>query len=156
LLKLQEQIADLKNRILDDEQRTYARMRRAITGQREESRAIAMDAREFNLAAEDFYRNELKRATLLESIGYLKSAATNTRTRAAMEQAGHLDLDQFWAAIESSFVNDRLSRTELQALIKIVLAVVRQYQTTEEERQDFRLPFCDHAPVHRSSHAPGA
>ncbi|HJZ80278.1 MAG TPA: hypothetical protein VKD91_08025 [Pyrinomonadaceae bacterium] len=157
LLQFQEQLTELKHRILDLRGRTYARILRGICGHDDEASAIAIDAREFNLAAESFYRNELKRDTLLEAIGYLKhSSEADPQTREAMQRTTNLDLSEFLRKIEGPLVNDRLSGPELQTLIKMVLAAVPGQRTVDDEQRELLLPFCDHTSIHRSSHATGA
>jgi hypothetical protein len=126
LLGLHDRLRDLRDRILSSNNRVDHRMVRNITGKHDVASALKMPARDFNLAAETYYRDSLKKRLLSESLRlvlekYERDA--NIRGGLYLLLKG-LDVPQFLGTIESSLTQDRLTEAELGQLINIVLAVL--------------------------------
>lgn len=74
LLGLKPMLEDLRLRIQHQDLTVYGKLMQGIMGNCGKSNALAVDAREFNLAAERFYRDELKQKHLREALGFIRDS----------------------------------------------------------------------------------
>ena len=122
----QDRLRDLKDRILNPANRVDARMTRNITRKNDAAASLAMPARDFNLAAESYYRDSLKQKLLRESLRLVVAryeSDNDVRGGLTLLLPG-IDIPQSLGRVEASLLGDRLTQTELTALIKTLLALV--------------------------------
>jgi len=126
LLGFQDCLRDLRDRVVSRTSRVDRRMLRNITGKDGKTSPLAMPARDFNLAAEAYFRDSLKNRLLSEGIRLaLRKYESNTNARGGLHLLlQDLDAPKFLRTIEPSLTHDQLTQTELARLVKIVLAVV--------------------------------
>src|SRR5262249_15788725 len=102
------------------------RMLRNITGKHDEVAALTMPARDFNFAAEAYYRDSLKQKLLREG---LRLVMTKYESDADLRGGlylllGDIDVPQFIRWVERSLTAGTLSQAELSFLIKTLLVLV--------------------------------
>ena len=159
LLQLKSTIADLKKRLLDSNRQTYGRLLRGITGHDRPAGALGMRAREFNLAAENYYRGTLKQKLLREALDNLRTTCEAKRSipESLYETCDGVDLVTFLRELEQPLLNDRLRPAELYRLINVVLTVIANEMTDpSSDSPDHLFTGCASTSIHRSAHAASA
>ena len=120
-------LADLRLRIRHRELTAYGKLMQGIVDKCGKSNALAVDAREFNLAAEQFYRCELKQTHLREALGFVReSLKSQTRVRIASINwvLGEINPMHVLNEVENSLLEDKLKPAQLRALINLILSII--------------------------------
>src|SRR5215510_14584712 len=127
LLGLESLLRDLRSRIQHQELTAYGKLMKGILNRSGKSNALAIEAREFNLAAERFYREELKQKHLREALEFIR-ACLRSQPRERISSLhwifGELSPTHFIAEIERSLIADQLKPVQLKALINLLLSLV--------------------------------
>lgn len=139
---LQATIDDLERRLNDGERYSVAsRLTRGITGAGKGDKPLNMAAREFNLQAEHYYRESLRRQQMGEALAILASTvaqlerepfASDTEIRRAFHSVlqGH-DAAELIGAVKADLLADRLDLQNLQRLADLILLTVHAEQRAE-------------------------
>jgi hypothetical protein len=155
LLGLKPMLEDLRSRLQYPELTAYGKLMRGIMSKRGKSNALAVDAREFNLAAEQFYREELKQKHLREALGFVRhSLKSQTKTSIASLRWIFADISpmRFLNEIERCLVEDKLTSAQLCALINLLLSIIRW--NGERPEDQFVSEKASHdSPIYRSAYA---
>ncbi len=130
-------LRDLANRCDDEGQQASHRLLASIMGDSSKT-PMAMEARDFNRMAEDFYREGLRRQNLREALAHLREDMADLGRTACSEVRGCLrhgvriqDPQRFVANIEERVLRDDLSLHEISALLNLLVLLSRQ----ERERR---------------------
>jgi hypothetical protein len=160
MLGLQSLLADISERLREREHRTYSKLLDGILGKVGKNDAFKLEAREFNLLAEQFYREDLKRELLKESLTFVRESLERfkeTDRESLQSILPDLRPSHFLNEIEHLLASDQLTPKQLSGLISLVLLVVKW------ESGELDGPFtadCKHiyaeSPVHRSPYAASA
>jgi hypothetical protein len=156
LLGLKPVLEDLRSRIQHRELTACGKLMQGIVGKRGKSNALAADAREFNLAAERFYREELKQKHLREALGFVRESLKSqgrTHVVALRWIFGDLNPMHFLNEIENSLVDDKLTPAQLRALINLMLWIIRSNSERPEEDPFVSERASHDAPIHRPAYA---
>lgn len=156
LLGLKPLLADLRARIQNQELTAYGKLAQGIVRKCGKSNALAIDARDFNLAAEQFYRGELKQKHLREALGFVReSLKRQTWTHIAGTHwiFGELSPTHFLTEIENCLIENKLSPMQLRALINLILAIIRWDSEPSEEVPGVSQRVNHEPPIHRSTNA---
>jgi len=158
LLGLKPTITELRSRIQHQELTAYGKLVQGIMRRCGRCNALAVDAREFNVAAERFYRDELKRKHLREALGFVRERLK--RLKKADTGALHWIFDDlnpldFLSEIENSLIEGKLTPTQLRALINLMLSIISwdcerpQATPIVTERVNYD------SPIHQSAYSTG-
>jgi len=158
LLDLQSTIADLRERLRHPELTAYAKLMNGIQRETGKSNPLKTEAREFNLAAESFYRGTLKQKHLREALDSLRASAeqfTEDNREEIRSVLGELRPRHFLNEIERPLLDDTLSPLQLQTLINFLLLLIggKIDDSRGNRRKHFRF---DHTSIHRPAHAAAA
>lgn len=127
LLGADEILADLEHRLRVPSARASHRLLGGVLGTVGARDPLAVDARSFNLAAERFYREPLRRAQLDEALTLLGEELTTQAARLWAVQWGDLGLmanpATYLAAVRTELLDDRLNTEEILRLVSLTLAV---------------------------------
>jgi len=141
LLRMQDSLKDLRERIVNPAHRADQTMLRNITGKSDPKAALGMRARDFNLTAEGYYRDTLKRRLLREGLQLALNKLSDADIRGGLSLlVADLDVPSSLTALETSLLQDRLSQTELNALIRILIALIAMEM--EESDRDVASKDC--------------
>jgi len=158
LLNLRSVITDLELRLNDKSQQAGGKLVNGILGELDRNDALKVEAREWNHAAEEYYRETLRRAHLKESLECLReSVARSSRVALVWRQSGlnnnGQEAHEYLEEIQPKFLAGSLSPNELSSLMFILLESVAEAR----RESDLRLmgkELCgrNQAPVHRQTH----
>ena len=149
---MSETLADLSERVNDfDACSVSSRLIRAIVNGKGIRSALNRESEKFNLAAEEYYRKDLKRKHMAEALSYLKEDITSidkgilipeeplAKTLNFLLEGGRAI--QAIETMGSEVLEDRIGLEHLVKLIHLVLAVERADQrATENEEVDNDIP----------------
>jgi hypothetical protein len=160
MLGLESLITDITERLRSPESRTHGKLLKGILGKAGKNEAFKLEAREFNLSAEQFYREELKQQLLKEALNFVRESLDRFRDldRESLQLIlPDLRPAHFLNEIERLLVTDQLTPEQLRALISLVLLVIKW------ESGELDGPFtadCNHiyaeSSIHRSTYAASA
>lgn len=158
LLGLNATLQDLRARIDNPSLTAHGKLVRGITSKLNTDDPLKLDAREFNLASEQFYRIDLKRKHLKESFDFVRrSLKRQPRERLASLKwiLGELDPIHFLNEVEACVVENELKPVQLSAALNLMLVVIRW--NSDEQNQDPKTgePILNEPPVHQSTYATG-
>ena len=148
LLGLKPLLEDLRSRIRHPERTAYGKLTNSIMRKCGKSKPLRVDAREFNLAAEQFYRVELKQRHLREAMDFVRNTLKNqTSARIASLHwiFGDLTPTHFLNEIEHSLVKDNLNPAQLRALLNLMLSII----SWNSERESYEPSI--HRPAYAAS-----
>ncbi|MGA2902298.1 MAG: hypothetical protein ABSD98_00585 [Candidatus Korobacteraceae bacterium] len=128
-MNLQPVLAELAERCQDEQQHASRRLEKSIAGDSAKN-AMKLEAREFNRAAEDFYRDGLRRQHLREAVAHLREDVAYLERFACDETKIRLrhgvriqDLARFLQDAEKRVLTDDLSLPEITALLNLMLVL---------------------------------
>jgi len=156
LLSCQLMLADLRSRIQDQEITAYGKLKRGIMSKCGKLKALAVEAREFNLAAEEFYRIDLKQKHLRESIEFVRDSLRKqppTRLAGLRWIFGELSPSHFLNEIENNLIEDKLKPSEMRALLNLMLSIIRWNSVRPQEDPAPGKRVNHESPIHRSAYA---
>lgn len=155
LLGLRPMIAELRARIQHQELTAYGKLVQGILRRCGKSNALAVDARDFNVAAERFYREELKQNHLREALGFVRESLkrkTQTNVDALHWIFDDLSPLHFLDEIETCLLEDRLRPAQLRGLINLILSIMGS--DCERPQADPRIKGINYdSPIHQSAYA---
>jgi hypothetical protein len=158
LLGLESMLADLRSRFQHPERKASERLTQRIVNKCGKSNALAVEAREFNLAAEQIYRQELKQDHLKETLDFVRTKLKD-QTRARIADLrwifGDMNPMHFLNGIESSLLSDKLKPTQLRSLINLTLSVINWEVTEPDETAIVSKWITNESSIHRSTHSTG-
>jgi hypothetical protein len=139
LMELQGTIDDLEQRLKQPEQFAAAgRLTGGILGHLGSRSALKTDAREFNCAAEEYYRTTLRQQQMTEAFDLLRDeCGILDRQESSMDDATRKALrltlqgqnaDQFLTAIRQEILQEQADIPTLQRLMNLILVKVYQDQ----------------------------
>src|SRR5215510_425840 len=156
LLGVKSMLSDLRGRIQHEELTAYAKLMRGIVSKSGKSNALAVEAREFNLAAERYYREELKQKHLTEALGFLRTSLKRQdkgRIASLRWIFGELSPFHFISQIERSLIADELKPAQLSALINLLLSII-EWKTKGHEAAPVTSEQTNYeSSIHRSAYA---
>ena len=134
-MEVQSVLHDLDARCLDEQAHATSRLIHGIAGGG--SKAMQMEAREFNRAAEEFYRERLRKQHLREAFVHLRDDVSSLHSL----EKGNLgeclrygvrvhDLRGFVKGAEERLLSDSLSQQEITSLLNLLLLL-----SCQERRQ---------------------
>src|SRR5262249_35714764 len=157
MLGLQSLISDLSARLRHKEPDAHEKLLDGIREKTRRRRSIDVDAREFNLAAERFYREELKRRHLQEglaSVRHLIKKLDPANKSILGEILPELSPSHFLNEIEHALSDNSLTEVQLSTLIGIVLLVIKaELGHSDETRSNDRYSRIPDASIYRSAHS---
>ena len=123
---------------------------------------LRVRAREFNQAAEESYRLDLRERHLLEAWDILESdlasrpfrpGSPDPAFREALDRvAGARDLVEFVKQAKKDFLNHTISGQDLFTLINLMILNIGQLKKESRPQQGDNHYGFDNAPIHRSVH----
>ena len=123
-------LADLAARCNDREQEASHRLLQGVLGNSAKD-ALQMEAREFNRAAEEYYRHGLRLQHLREAVNHFLHDATQLERSARSEVRQALrygvrvqNLSRFLAGAEDRVLREDLSLQEITALLNLLLLLI--------------------------------
>jgi len=164
LLDLKETIRDLRLRLEDQAKHSTAgRLTRAILDSMGQKEAMKVRADDFNLAAEKFYREDLKRRHIAEALEFVREdleqfsvngslAADRSRCSELLSSGDGASI-RFVDSVQDDLLKDTISPEDLSGLLKIVLATV--HDNAERARSILireSVNNGDSASIHRAQH----
>jgi hypothetical protein len=161
LLNVRSIISDLEQRLSDKSQQAGGKLVNGILNELGKNDALKIEAREWNYAAERYYRGTLRRAQLKESLDCLRDTVVRSSRLSLCWRQSRLnnngqEAHQYLETIEPKFLTGSLSPHELNCLMFILL------ESIVEERRDadtklMAKEFCGRkqTPVHRQAHTSG-
>jgi len=151
MLGMKEVLADLSERLQDPTTQAYGKLLDGILDHAGRRKPFSLEAREFNLAAEEFYRQGLKQRFLREALELLRErlqhlcAAGLPALRSVMSG---IKPDHFLRETEAALLRDELTPKQLQVMISLVLLVLRsemgETDGFEEEVTVDKAPRMEH------------
>jgi hypothetical protein len=136
-----------------------SRLTQTVAARAGARRALDLDSREFNLAAERYYRTDLRRKHLRESLAIFTYdlskldkgiAGHDAQVRAALQDiVPEGSALQYLTDIRKRLLEERLPAEETQRLIRLVI-LTEHAETVQEEKE--RETY-DTTPVHRAGNA---
>jgi hypothetical protein len=131
-MRMEATLADLAARCDDDKMHASRRLLAGIMGGPNQDE-MRMEAREFNRAAEEYYREDLRRQHLREAVAHLREDIAELERVACSEVKACLrhgvrlqDTARFVAGIEGRLPQDDLSLHEISALLNLLVLLCRQ------------------------------
>jgi hypothetical protein len=129
-------IAEIRDRLASPDLRATERLTKGILGESRSTKPLRHTAREFNLQAENYYRNELRREQLHEAFQDLTEDVASLQC--AEGDVHHLirhgvrlqDPVRFLRAIEQRLPEDDLSLQEITSALNLLLVLI----TRDEQR----------------------
>ena len=160
-LGLQSTLDDLALRLESPEDGSAAgRLTRGILCKAGSRSALAMEARDFNLSAESYYRDDLRRQHMAEALGLLaedlraldRLTGDGGQAAALRSVAGENGAAGFLAAVREDVVHERVGLAELRRLIALlVISVHHDAQEAEAELHD-PVPLAGYStPIHQAA-----
>ena len=129
-LNLQPVVADLAWRCDDQQQHAAVRLTEGVL-HGTASKPMQVEAREFNVMAEDFYREPLRQAHLREAMQHLREdVAVFERCAQDEERVGLRhgvrvqNIDRFLADAEKRVLHDELTAHEIMSMLNILLLLI--------------------------------
>jgi len=156
LLGLKAMLADLRARIQHEELTASGKLMKGILTKSGKSNALAVEAREFNLAAERFYREELKQKHLREALEFIRAhLKRQSKDRLAGLRWILDDLSplHFIAEIERSLISNELRPAQLRAVISLVLSIIEWRSDDNEVAPVSSEQTQYESSIHRSAYA---
>ena len=159
-LGLRPLITDLRERLRNPSLRAYGKLLRGITEKAGKKNAFSLESREFNLAAEQFYRQELKQKLIKEAVDCVRQSIRHFQDvdgEAVRLVLDHVKPAHFLNQIEHALLNDELTPEQLRIMISLVLLVIR-WETGDSDGSlsEDHSPIYAEPSIHRSAYAAGA
>jgi hypothetical protein len=160
LFDMSSSFDDLADRLRDDRHTSVAsRLVGSVVGKAGTKNALDMAAEDFNLAAEHYYRTDLRRKQLRESLALFRhdlshlekhSAIHNGNVRGALDEilSGHGALS-YLVMTTKAILEEDLPAEEIRRLIRLII-LTEYAEATEEE---YKRETHDTSPVHRAGNA---
>ncbi|MEF3255215.1 MAG: hypothetical protein K6348_06610 [Deferribacterales bacterium] len=128
-LNMQETIRDLEKRLDEPERRVEHRLRKKICRFAGVKSPFDVDADEFNLKAEEFYRVKLKVKHMHEGVKFLKEdlqyILNDESLRAYLyEEFKDIDIDRFIDKCWVGIMDDNIGLKEIRSLLKLIIISV--------------------------------
>ena len=134
MLNMDDTISDLESRMAAPQAHSAcAGLTNAIVHEAGARTPMALSAKEFNLAAEHYYRNALRKKHLLEALSIFREEFTEFESRQSAEDAGyratvhaslgHSAANEFLRNVAQEVLDDTASLEELRALINLTLVL---------------------------------
>ena len=137
MLGAHELLDELDQRIDNPQARASHRLLHGILDEARARDPMQVEARTFNLAAERYYRNHLRRSQIEEALQLLREELSSGAARLWGVQWGDLGLvgnpDAYLAEVHDELLDDQLNTEEILRLISLILAVTA---AEEEEGGD--------------------
>jgi len=159
MLGLEETIADLIERLQDPNAQAYGKLLNGILGHAGKSKPFNLEAREFNLASEEFYRRDLKQRFLKEALELLRHNLENlaeTQTPALRLILSCLSPGHFLREIEAAVLRDELTPEQLRVMISLVLLAIRSEMGDSDDFSQQSMINNAQPPIRRAVYAAGA
>lgn len=162
-LRLQETMRDLEVRLVDPESYSASgKLTGAILKEIGAKSPISVDTREFNLAAEDFYRDTLRKKYLEEGLRVLEEDLRTLDSqwigkwwgmqKALRSVFGEGNMTGFLQSIRTDVLEETISVDELISLIGIALISIHgDMERTGSLLDGMQRNQQDEAPVHRAA-----
>jgi hypothetical protein len=160
-LGVESTLDDLALRLEHPEERTAAsRLTRGILGKAGAASPLALGATTFNLCAESYYRDDLRRRHVEEALQLLaedlltldRGAANDGYGPAIRSVAGESGATAFLARVRSDVVSERVTLEDLRRLTAlVVLSIHRDVREAEALVNAPRRLADIAAPVHRAA-----
>lgn len=161
IMNLHDTLNDLEKRINEPALHSAAgRLTSGILNEVSASSPLSVNAREFNIGAENFYRTTLKQRHLNEAFGFLHQNGTLLdREQGALDEEQRKALRvvlqgqtaaRFIEDAKEDVLHDRADIPTLQRLMNLVLFTVHHDQVIAAQTSDRQRSNRDAAPVHRA------
>jgi hypothetical protein len=131
-MNMQPVLAELAERCQDEERHASKHLENSIVGDSAKN-AMKLEAREFNRAAEDFYRDGLRRLHLGEAVAHLREDVAHLERFACNETKTRIrhgvrvqDLSRFLQNAEERMLTDDLSLQEIATLLNLMLVLTER------------------------------
>ncbi len=155
-----ETLSDLEMRLGSPHLRSAkAKLLQGVLGESSHKKAVRMDAGEFNLAAERYYRDELRRQYLDEALGFviedIAAIEDNAYTldsrllHAVASLSKRRDIKGLCNELRKKLLSDSLSTDEIKMLVNIIMVVVL-YNTTLFKNSEQGMETAVYASIHRA------
>jgi hypothetical protein len=96
---------------------------------------MKVEARAFNLAAERYYRDDLRKAQLAESLELLAEECAGANSRWWFAQGGSwravADPQAYLTAVKNDLVEDQINTEEILQLVGLILMVTLQGESAD-------------------------
>jgi hypothetical protein len=129
-LNMRSTLEDLASRCKDDQRHASTRLMAGILNGTTKS-AMQLSARDFNLMAEDFYRETLRRENLREALAHVREDLQNFERYASSEMRGCLrhgvrvqNIARLLANVEGPLLRDELSLNQIATLLNLLLLLI--------------------------------
>jgi hypothetical protein len=160
LLGLATTLDDLEERLHDPAQAALGRLTSGILGELRAESPLGVESRDFNCAAEQYYRTTLRRRHMAEAYGFLEESCRLMELDAAR---GDADLRQALAAIlpgrqggellrraRRELLEERGDDATLRRVMNLLLLGVHHEERRSAPHTTTRSESIDEAPVHRA------
>lgn len=160
MLNLQETVADLKERIFDPRKYSVsAKLTSGIMGKLNTRSPMNIEAEEFNLAAERYYREDLRKLHIAESFMMLEEDLRNIfkegssdHLAALGEILGREDPKKFLDRMREAVLDETAPIEEIIRLICIIIASVDRDACQYEKIMDKENYVYDKTPIFRTQY----
>lgn len=138
-LEIEETIKDLSNRIEDKEISTAYKITSGILKNFNRKNPLSIESNDFNMAAEDFYRNELRLKHLREGMNALKNdilqkIRANINYPLLVKKHDIFEnIEEFLEVAEKKLIDETIDQDELTRLITICIADIAIEETENTE-----------------------
>ena len=161
LMGLHDALSDLEMRINEPDLHSAAgRLTSGILSEVNASSPMRVDAREFNIGAERYYRSTLRKQHIEEALGFLiqdcslldleRSPLDESQRQALRAILQGQDAGRFIEAIKEDVLMDRADIFTLQRLMNLLLFMVHYDQKPATQESDNKRSNPDAAPVYRA------
>jgi hypothetical protein len=161
LMDLHETLNDLEIRLNEPVlHSTAGRLTSGILGEVNASSPMRVNAREFNIGAERYYRTTLRKQHIEEALGFLiqdcslldleRSPLDESQRQALRVILQGQDAGRFIEATKEDVLCDRADIFTLQRLMNLVLFMVHYDQKAATQESDYQRSNPDAAPVYRA------
>jgi hypothetical protein len=160
LLNMGGMLDDLERRLQEPARYSAAgRLTSGILAEVNATAPLTVDAREFNLGAEQYYRTTLRRRHCTEALGFLaddyaelaKDRALDDQLRAALFTVlNGQEADRFINSATDDILHERADITVLKRLMNLVLLKVYHNETDSAPHHEEQRSTADGAPVYRA------
>jgi len=159
-------LSDLAERLANSRESATGKLLRAILARLGEKSAMSVGAREFNIAAEDYYREDLRRRHVSEAIAHLREdlerycshPSGGSEATASLSNQMEQGAREFLTQSEESLLDGHLDERQLLRLIRLLLTVIVEDARRAGEVLDSKTARHERteASVHRAAYACGA
>jgi hypothetical protein len=134
-LNMKETLDDLARRIDEPKESAAGRLTSAILAGIGAREPMKVEARAFNLAAERYYRDDLRKAQLAESLELLAEECAGANSRWWFAQGGSwravADPQAYLTAVKNDLVEDQINTEEILQLVGLILMVTLQGESAD-------------------------